>query len=301
MRGRLVSRPAHAVLREAEKLVAAGVRELLVISQDTSAYGARPPPRRPPLAGPRGPHPHHRPRPRARHARRLGPPALRLPLPARPRPHPADGRGPDPPLPRHPLPAQPPRRPAPHGPPGRRGPDPRRDRPLARRLPRPRPALDLHRRLPRRDRGRVRPPARLARRGPARPRRRLPLRERQPAPAPTPSPTTSPRRSRRSAGSASWPRPQAISAAKLAARVGTRTQVIVDEVDAEAATCRTRGDAPEIDGNLFIDEDFERLAPGDIVTVAIEEASDYDLWGRVVRTASPDAARAPRAAARLTP
>ena len=39
MRGRLHSRPAHAVLREAEKLVEAGVRELLVISQDTSAYG----------------------------------------------------------------------------------------------------------------------------------------------------------------------------------------------------------------------------------------------------------------------
>ena len=39
MRGRLVSRPAHAVVREAEKLVQAGVRELLVISQDTSAYG----------------------------------------------------------------------------------------------------------------------------------------------------------------------------------------------------------------------------------------------------------------------
>ena len=39
MRGRLVSRPAHAVLREAERLVAAGVRELLVISQDTRAYG----------------------------------------------------------------------------------------------------------------------------------------------------------------------------------------------------------------------------------------------------------------------
>ncbi|MEL6677644.1 MAG: radical SAM protein, partial [Pseudomonadota bacterium] len=39
MRGRLVSRPVHAVLREAEKLVEAGVRELLVISQDTSAYG----------------------------------------------------------------------------------------------------------------------------------------------------------------------------------------------------------------------------------------------------------------------
>ena len=39
MRGKLASRPGHAVLREAEKLVGAGVRELLVISQDTSAYG----------------------------------------------------------------------------------------------------------------------------------------------------------------------------------------------------------------------------------------------------------------------
>ncbi|MEM8752758.1 MAG: radical SAM protein, partial [Pseudomonadota bacterium] len=39
MRGRLRSRPAAAVLREAEKLVEAGVKELLVISQDTSAYG----------------------------------------------------------------------------------------------------------------------------------------------------------------------------------------------------------------------------------------------------------------------
>jgi ribosomal protein S12 methylthiotransferase len=40
LRGRLVSRPIDAVLREAERLVAAGVKELLVISQDTSAYGA---------------------------------------------------------------------------------------------------------------------------------------------------------------------------------------------------------------------------------------------------------------------
>jgi len=40
LRGRLVSRPAADILREAEKLVAAGVKEILVISQDTSAYGA---------------------------------------------------------------------------------------------------------------------------------------------------------------------------------------------------------------------------------------------------------------------
>ncbi len=41
-------------------------------------------------------------------------------------------------------------------------------------------------------------------------------------------------------------------------------------------------DAPEIDGNLFIDEDFEGLNPGDFVTVEVEEAGEYDLWGRVV-------------------
>ncbi|MEM9267546.1 MAG: radical SAM protein, partial [Pseudomonadota bacterium] len=39
MRGRLASRPPHAIVREAERLVGAGVKELLVISQDTSAYG----------------------------------------------------------------------------------------------------------------------------------------------------------------------------------------------------------------------------------------------------------------------
>jgi ribosomal protein S12 methylthiotransferase len=75
---------------------------------------------------------------------------------------------------------------------------------------------------------------------------------------------------------------QAISEAKLAAKVGQVMQVIVDEVDEEGATCRTKADAPEIDGNLFIDEGFEGLAPGDLVTVTVEEAGEYDLWGRVV-------------------
>jgi ribosomal protein S12 methylthiotransferase len=75
---------------------------------------------------------------------------------------------------------------------------------------------------------------------------------------------------------------QAISEAKLAAKVGQRMQVLVDAVDDEAATCRTWADAPEIDGNLFIDEGFERLAPGDLVEVEVEEASEYDLWGRLL-------------------
>jgi ribosomal protein S12 methylthiotransferase len=75
---------------------------------------------------------------------------------------------------------------------------------------------------------------------------------------------------------------QAISAAKLAAKVGKVLDVIVDEVDADGATCRTKADAPEIDGNLFIDEGFEALTPGDIVKVKVDEAGEYDLWGRVV-------------------
>ncbi len=75
---------------------------------------------------------------------------------------------------------------------------------------------------------------------------------------------------------------QAISEAKLAAKLGQRLQVIVDEIDADGiATCRTRGDAPEIDGNLFIDAGTEALSPGDIVTVEVDEAGDYDLWGQL--------------------
>ena len=73
---------------------------------------------------------------------------------------------------------------------------------------------------------------------------------------------------------------QGISAAKLAAKVGKVLEVIVDEVDEDGATCRTKADAPEIDGNLFIDEGFEGLAPGDIVRVTVDEAGEYDLWGR---------------------
>ena len=74
---------------------------------------------------------------------------------------------------------------------------------------------------------------------------------------------------------------QAISEAKLARKVGKVLDVIVDEVDADGATCRTKADAPEIDGNLFIDEGFEGLAPGDIVRVKVDEAGDYDLWGHL--------------------
>ncbi len=75
---------------------------------------------------------------------------------------------------------------------------------------------------------------------------------------------------------------QAISEAKLEAKIGRRLEVIVDEVDDEAATCRTMADAPEIDGNLFIDEGHASLKPGDIVRVEVDEAGEYDLWGKLV-------------------
>jgi ribosomal protein S12 methylthiotransferase len=75
---------------------------------------------------------------------------------------------------------------------------------------------------------------------------------------------------------------QAISEAKLAAKIGTRMDVIVDDIDADGiATCRTKADAPEIDGNLFIDEGTDAISVGDIVSVEVDEASEYDLWGRL--------------------
>ena len=75
---------------------------------------------------------------------------------------------------------------------------------------------------------------------------------------------------------------QAISEAKLDAKVGTVQEVIVDDIDEDGiATCRTKADAPEIDGNLFIDEGTQTLRVGDIVSVTVDEAGEYDLWGRL--------------------
>ena len=76
---------------------------------------------------------------------------------------------------------------------------------------------------------------------------------------------------------------QAISEAKLAAKVGQKLDVIIDEIDESGAACRTKADAPEIDGNLFIDEGFETLSVGDIVSVEVDEAGDYDLWAKLAK------------------
>ena len=72
-----------------------------------------------------------------------------------------------------------------------------------------------------------------------------------------------------------------ISAEKLAKKIGKEIDVIVDEIDKEGAICRTKADAPEIDGNLFIENNFEEINVGDIVKVTVTEAGDYDLWGTI--------------------
>ncbi len=72
-----------------------------------------------------------------------------------------------------------------------------------------------------------------------------------------------------------------ISAARLQKRVGKIEQVIIDEVVEEGAVARSKADAPEIDGQVFIDG-ANHLQVGDLVMVEIEEVDDYDMWGRLI-------------------
>ena len=176
LRGDLVSRPAADVLREAERLVTAGVKELLVISQDTSAYG---------VDLKYAPSTWKGREVRAKFfdlARELGEFGVWVRLHyVYPYPHVddvialmADGKV----LPYLDMPFQ-------HASPAvlkrMRRPAAQektldRIRSVARGMPEPDHPLDLHRRLSRRDRGRFLAAARLARRGPARSGRLLPLR-----------------------------------------------------------------------------------------------------------------------------
>jgi ribosomal protein S12 methylthiotransferase len=73
-------------------------------------------------------------------------------------------------------------------------------------------------------------------------------------------------------------RQQAISARKLAAKVGKRLDVIVDHGGVGTAKGRSKGDAPEIDGAVHI-ATHRTLRAGDIVSVRIDRADAYDLWG----------------------
>ena len=70
----------------------------------------------------------------------------------------------------------------------------------------------------------------------------------------------------------------AISAAKLQAKIGRTLDVIIDAVDGEGATGRSKADAPEIDGEVHL-RDAGHLQPGDIVSVEVEDADEHDLFG----------------------
>ncbi|QSB00775.1 30S ribosomal protein S12 methylthiotransferase RimO [Methylomonas sp. EFPC1] len=72
-----------------------------------------------------------------------------------------------------------------------------------------------------------------------------------------------------------------ISAERLQRRVGRIETVLVDEVVEEGAVARSKSDAPEIDGQVFIDG-ASHLQVGDFVDVEIEEADEYDLWGKLI-------------------
>nr|WP_322917336.1 30S ribosomal protein S12 methylthiotransferase RimO [Nitrospirillum sp. BR 11164] len=71
---------------------------------------------------------------------------------------------------------------------------------------------------------------------------------------------------------------QAISEERMQAKVGRTIDVIIDEVDEEGAIGRSAADAPEIDGSVFLNGDTS-VAVGDIVQVTVEHAEEYDLWG----------------------
>jgi ribosomal protein S12 methylthiotransferase len=74
---------------------------------------------------------------------------------------------------------------------------------------------------------------------------------------------------------------QAISTERLKQKVGQTLQVLIDEVDEEGAIGRSFADAPEIDGCVYLNGE-ENVKPGDLVNVLIEHSDEYDLWGTKV-------------------
>jgi len=72
-----------------------------------------------------------------------------------------------------------------------------------------------------------------------------------------------------------------ISTQKLENKIGKTLEVLIDETTGNEAIGRSHADAPEIDGQVII-ENGRNLTSGDLVKVHIEESGDYDLWGKIV-------------------
>jgi len=75
-------------------------------------------------------------------------------------------------------------------------------------------------------------------------------------------------------------RQQAISARRLERKIGRRIHVIIDAVETGAGIGRSMGDAPEIDGKVFLRG--RDLAVGQIVAAIVTDSDDYDLWADAI-------------------
>lgn len=74
---------------------------------------------------------------------------------------------------------------------------------------------------------------------------------------------------------------QAISTARLAKRVGREIDVLIDEVDEDGAVGRSSADAPEIDGCVYVESDTP-LKPGDLIRARVTDSDEYDLWAEKI-------------------
>lgn len=72
-----------------------------------------------------------------------------------------------------------------------------------------------------------------------------------------------------------------ISAQRLAQKVGKTIQVLIDEADKQGAVARSHADAPEIDGLVYI-ENGQSLKQGDVVTVHVTHSDEHDLWAEII-------------------
>lgn len=71
-----------------------------------------------------------------------------------------------------------------------------------------------------------------------------------------------------------------ISREKLSSKIGQKFKVLVDEVNEDCVVARTMGDSPEVDGNVFIETD-KQLKPGDFVEVTITDSDEHDMKARI--------------------
>ncbi len=258
----------------------AGVKELLVISQDTSAYGVDVKYRTGFWGGRPLEDPHDGALPRAGRAGRLGPPALRLSLSARGRSDPADERGQDPSVPRCAVPAREPAHPEAHEAAGGREKNLERIRAWRAECPEITLRSTFIVGFPGETEAEFEEllaflgEAQLDRVGcfaysPVEGARANAL------PHAVPEAVKQERRARFMQAQAQ------VSRARLARKVGRVVEVIVDEVKGTHAVGRSAAEAPEIDGVVQV-AGAKGLRPGDFARVRITAAGEHDLAGRVL-------------------